>query len=388
MTQIDYLTAFQTIAVVYVIIAVGYFCGWIKLFNSKDVNPVRRITYLVTIPGMYFEIIGNADASLKTWAPLFYTILTQLVIHFFIALVCFLPKWEHKLNRFVKYCYAATYPEYVFFAFPLIQTLYGQEYCYIPIISSIVTSVITNPIHNLLLQKSAFVGPELEPDEPVIEEIDDAQIEDPMLPEDNNTELKDTEEQKVDMKAENDLLVDPSEPTELQTDDGTTELILSPQMVFWKSVLYSYLNPQNICIVLGIIWSFLPWSMPKFLFGVVNDLEKTVIASGLFIAGVNMWEHPFFHCNAYELTAFVLVHVIAMPIITVFWALLFKEDSTTMRALIISNSSPSALIALISAINCGFNHACPTFTFFWTNLISIGVFLLWVTAFNEGNLFP
>lgn len=381
MATLDYLVSFQTVAVVYVIIAIGYFVGGIKLFTSAEVNSLRRLSFLVTIPGMYFEIIGNADASMRTWTPLLYTFLTQIVLHMILFLVCYFQTTEDRIMKFTKYCYAATYPEYIFYSYPVIQTMFGQKYCYIPILSSIVVNVIINPFHQLLIMyDNSLLRENYEQDS----DHGDSNIRSHMLS-DVHADGLPKEQNMNNINDGSHNHEEENHETEAHSDEGDNAPS-EPIVPKWRTILFLFINSATISIILGIIWSFLPWDMPKFLSGFVNDLEMTVVAAGLFVVGVNMWEHPFIGCNPTEVIVFSVVHVLIIPLLTAIWAILFKEDKTVIKAIIITNVTPSALIAFVSSASNGFFLLCPSFTFFYTNLISIGVFLLWITAINETHI--
>ena len=67
--MIDYGDAIQAILANYIVIAIGYYCGTIKLFGVKHASAIRKIVFTIAMPALLFRQIGNSSLTLHDWHP-------------------------------------------------------------------------------------------------------------------------------------------------------------------------------------------------------------------------------------------------------------------------------------------------------------------------------
>ena len=376
----NYLDALQIFCVVLAIIAVGYLCGGIKMYTYRDCSAIRRLMYLVCIPGLIFYLIGNANLA-SCWQPVVNAVLTQFVVHILIIACCFVANPKSKAQLYVRLFTGMGSPDFIFVGYPILQVLFRKDLTPLCVLCACVQSVLIEPLIVMLAMKAFdrkdIVDAGSEDPAKELEAIDQASSNTPA----NVEGMKDG------------LLDDHAEPITdaVETEDKTKkEPEPEPETVkekpMWQRILFLYVNPITIALLLGIIWTCTPWDMLKFMDAFVYDLGKSVVASGLFAYGVFMWEHPFFHGPIVETTIGCLAHFVLVPLISCAWSYILPVDREMARALVMIHATPVSFSALNIAENCGLHKKGPTYIFFWTNLLWVAAAMIWVVVFNETRL--
>lgn len=347
--QFNYGEACQVILALIVIIAVGYLCGGIKMFKEEDAMAMRDVLFMLVVPGLLFRQIGLQKLTIESWHPFLNELLTQLTIHAIVAIICFAFPFKNKMRTFVSTLYASSYKNYVFMAYPMVQIVFGNSYTHIPTMMGVVQYFILIPIHSILtclLRRSSERGNEPGPSKSVV---------------------------KLGF--------------DVGSDEKTREFHPMEDKSLFQSIIWKVVNPMNICIILGIIWSATSWKMPLVLDSVASYLEKAVMAAGLFVIGVLMWNHCLFGCNWLMLVVFLLVHFVAIPAVSALWSWLLKVDRTTAVVATWSHVVPPGLMAYGMIQEGGFREKLSSFVFFWSNVVSVVFLILWIVVFNEAGLF-
>ena len=387
----NYLDALQICCAVFAILAVGYLCGGIKMYSYRDCSAIRRLMFLVCIPGLVFYLIGNAELS-KCWQPVVNAILTQAVVHVVILAYCFIRNPASKLALYVRLFTGMGSPSFVFVGYPILQVLFRAELAPLCVLCAVVQTVIVEPIIVILAMKAFDKSQIVDDDSDEASEGHPAELEaidttgHPVTPVEADgikdgllddhaepiTDPVDTEDKKKEEEA-------PEKPEPEHEDEA------KPQPM-WRRILFLYVNPINVALILAIVWACTPWDMLKFMDAFVYDLGKSVVASGLFAYGVFMWEHKFFHGPIVETTVGCLAHFVIVPLISCAWSYVLPIDREMARALVMIHASPVSFSALNIAENCGMHGQGPTYIFFWTNLLWAAAAMLWVVVFNETSL--
>lgn len=412
MVKMDYLEALQGEVCVFVIVALGYLCGGIKMFTLQEALAMKRTIFLIAVPGLVFREIAIHKLTLENWQPFFNGILVQVTIHIIYMLIALIGRFQSKIHAFLSMLYSTSYLNFIFFGYPIIQVLFGDDYVFISAMQSLVTHILCIPVHTFLgFDKIKFSdsdsisqddeinemavdrsnGLPIHPVDHHAEHNDQSNDEDTSVEEITTNENKDEEE--TNHENEKDILI--SEQTEIRhnendqedsSSDNTKPKFKDKHPKVW-AVLWSVVTPVNVCAILGIIWSATGLNMPVFLNDFAFDLEKATLASGLFTCGVIMWNHPFFGCNLVKILLALFMHYVIIPLISLFWSKICKLDSTTATINVIMHSMPSALIAFGVTPFGGLVMKTASFSFFWSILLFLPMFTLWVIALNEIHIF-
>ncbi|OHT03338.1 Auxin Efflux Carrier family protein [Tritrichomonas foetus] len=420
-TRIDYLDAFQIGTCVLAIVGLGALCSHFKMFNYKEAFSIRRTIYLIAMPGLIFREIGIHKLNYHDWQPFFNGILVQLTSHILIGIISFIGPFKNKLRKFMSLIYSTSYINFVFFGYPVVRVLFGDEYVHIPTLHNLVTLVFFIPIHTFISfhdnkqpsESSQEMEDELEegiekvtggPIQPVNTQGTDENSKSENSQDGENSqknrqkgdienqqnsenESNDEEFSEEPVKAEETYEDDISDPLSMSSSENgkhSKKSRFSPR--FW-AVFWSIVTPCNICAILGIIWSAIDVKMPVFLNDFVYDLEKATLGAGLFTCGIFMYQHPFLGCSAVKLIITLACHFVILPLISLFWSWICKNDSKTSMINVIVHSMPTALIGYVMSLNTGHAMRTASFTFFYSILLSLPFLMLWVIVFNELDIF-
>lgn len=436
MASIDYLDAFQAILSLIVIVAIGYLCGAIKMFGIKEASSIWRTIHLVAMPGLLFRQIGIHRLTLDTWKPFFVALLVQITIHLLLVIIIFAFPFEAKRLRFLQTIFSVTYINHIYFGYPLLQVIFGDDFTFVAAFSVIVQFFIQVPLHSFLVFKPPThdhdtpdsnienhsgeegelemedgidhgsgnpinpIAPErpnpvdaenpnqqsngsdtARPISPSTTEHESGSNDSSPSPENQSSNVSvDVEEHESESEEQESI----SLPSEVEESD---EGHVAKPPTKWTALLWTVVTPINICTILGIIWSATKWTMPVFLDCVVTDLEKCVMAAGLFCIGVFMWEHPVTGCNWPEVLLYLLIHYFVIPFIAMFWGWVLHLSNQMVRICTLIHVMPTSLTGYIMTINCGYGMQTASFTFFYSNVLFVLIGFLWVVLFNESKLF-
>ena len=369
--QLPYLDAFQEGLVLIVLIAIGYLCGKLKTFSVLDVSNIRRTLYLICIPAMLYKEIATHKLTKEVWWPLLNSLLTELSIHILLGIIVAVFPFHNKFEQFLDGIFSFAYVNFVYFACPIVRIMYGSEYQYIPVIAGIVHFIIEPPIHSfLILQKEKFLANNVEEER---KNHSDEQA-NPVAMNEDDVEMEGFEREEHSDNGS-------------QEEEEAANSEDSKPTPFWKTLFFMLVTPMFVCTIIGIIWSATGCGVPDFILTFVDYLERSVMATGLFTVGVFMSDHPFFGCNWLEVGAYLIIHFVVMPLISAFWAWVLNFDNHTAQICTLIHALPTGLTGYVMAINSGHGLQAASFTFFWSNILCLPVFLLWVTVFNQTGLF-
>ena len=415
----DYLLSLQIFAAIYTMTATGYGCAAFKVFQNFDATAVHKILNYVCVPGLVFYEIAKQPFNFTLFKPLIISILTQVFLQVVLVIICLVFPFKSKFKQFINFSLSCSYSDFLFSGYCIANFLFDKQYVFIPIMLSVVQFFILLPIHRLImflvLGAPTSQIEEISQDEP---KKNDNQVQEnqPKTVNSNDGELDDIESHctkikvdgtdniatltsKTEMKGisktssnyskfkeevDHELITDKNNDPLTNNGDDTEvpkrcpwfySLINRFKIVNIKTtIFFSLVTPINISFVFSIVWSAIGWTMPNFLDQFLLNLKKAVVSGGLFATGVLMWKHPFFGCNPFEMIAAL-------------FCFLLKLDATMTKVIIFCMCSPSTILSYTEAIRNNLCDSIITYTFFWTNLLSIAVFMLWTVVFNQTTFF-
>lgn len=375
--MIEYTDAVQALLANYVVILFGYVCGATKLYGLKDASALRRIIFKIALPALVFRQIAQRRLTLDDWQPFLNELLVQGTIHILLAIVCFALPFKDKRLTYLQALFALCYTNFIFFGYPVIQVLFGDDHTYIPSMMNIAQFVFVLPFHTFLIyhkDEASEKSEQNENDSSGMELEETKPTDGPVIPvKEGDDEQPHTEEPDQNNTPENSHQEEESESENAPTRG--------------KAVLWTLVTPLNVCACIGVVWSATKWTLPVFLDTFANDLEKASIGAGLFSIGLFLWEHPFCHFNVPLVATFLVMHFVANPLISALWAWVLHLDKLQAKICTLSRAMPSGLFGYIMSINCGYGMKTASFTFFWSNVFALLVILAWIAVFNELKLF-
>ncbi|OHT15824.1 Auxin Efflux Carrier family protein [Tritrichomonas foetus] len=373
----NYLDSFQMILMLNAIIALGYIFAWRKVFNIDDCYGILRVVRIVSFPAFMFREIAMSDFSYFTWKSLIVSFLTLLSIRILTIFPALIFPGKGRFLRYLQLVFSYSYSSFYAFGYPIIRLFFGVEYEYIVVIVSIVNSLILRPIDVILINT---VSPKAPLDQNVDVPLDDQNGEVP-LDQDNENQLEDIEPSQGESL------------TEYLVKETNIESVLPENYIFHdegslkKRLALAIFSSQNLLMFLGLSFSLTKWDLPIVVDTVVNEFEKFIVGCTLFFTGVAMWSHPFKGCNWLQVIPCLIMKHVVTPLLAALFCWLLKFDNLTAQACTFLFSTPVDYtgIALLSKANLKPNPI--TYTFFYSQIISIPCFLLWVVVFNEAKLF-
>ncbi|KAH0785483.1 Auxin Efflux Carrier family protein [Histomonas meleagridis] len=313
---------------------------------------------------MIFREIGKSKLSYESWVTFIISVLIEVTLLLINTIYVFIRKGPYKIFYFLRPLLSCCFFNGEYFGIPLVQYIFGDEYVHVAVYTYIVHSVIVHPIANILIYKyNNPVGTTSEESSSKNEEEEE--------PLEDGIDKGDPEDHiDIDLESED------SEKSESEKDKNQRQPL-------WKAILFSFLTPQNVGIILGLIWSAIGWTMPTIIDTFTQDHQKALYAAGLFVSGGLLYEHPFLGFHAVETLPYILIKTIAVPLISVLWGLAFGRSKTERAIITMMYASPMGLDAFSLCYNkLKMKMDSPTFTFVWTNLVSIPVSLLWIFVYD------
>ena len=436
MRSIHYLRFFEVAMSNFTISAIGYLCGFLKMFTTHEISLILSIVNNISIPLMIFKEVGNHDLKPKTWAPLLVSFLVQVSMHLLLCFTFLFHRSTSKSISYLKAIFSTVYFNGVYCATPIIQVVFGDQYTYVVIYCYIIHHLFIVPLHDFIIYFNSEEATEFESeygedevipepdkknkskskkdnknkkkkknekslneDETELKDISGSEKEetsqidiDVHVPNSSDDEEKNSNEVNIKLNengTSSSAAINTSQnQSEMEDSSHTNLTAVKPHKIpFWKIFLKSYFNFSNICLILGIIWSATGWKMPLFLATFTNDHEKAVMSPGIFAIGAYMWEHPFIGGNPIEITIYFLIHSIVMPLLAVLFCFALNLDHTISIIILIVHFMPCGLIGYKMCLHYKMKLLSPTFTFFWNNLLALPVQMLWCTVINETHLF-
>lgn len=426
MKTINYLTFFEIATSNFTISAIGYLCGFLKMFTSHEITLILSVVHNISVALMIFREIGQHDLKPKTWAPLLVSFLVQVALHFLLLFGFLIKRNEASILQYIRALFSTVYFNGIYCATTIVQTVFGLEYTYIVVYCYIIHNLFIGPVHNIIIYMNSEDVDESDSSDSVetektiqakksqngnkTEEAESGSLDDIHV---NERDLDDTENEMHHTAAPIDQSNSPSDnsdhsnqqSTDEHHNQSTSQINLNSQHIeiedssdsskekkkkatpLWRVLLFSFINPCNVAVILGIIWSATGWSMPIFLSTFTSDHEKAVMAPGLFAIGAYLWDHPFLGGNAIEITVFFLIHTIVMPLLAILFCFLLNLDHIVSIIIVITHIMPVGLIGYRMCLHYKMKLLSPSFTFFWTNLLALPIQMIWCAIINETHLF-
>ncbi|OHT01116.1 Auxin Efflux Carrier family protein [Tritrichomonas foetus] len=427
--MLSYIGVFQVCMASYVIMGMGCVGLIQKMFGLEDASIIRKIFYVICFPGMFFRQIGKQKLTYDSWSPFIIELLIQLTLHIILAIIVFAFPFKNKKAKYLESLFSNCYTNNVIIGYSLVRAVFGDVYLHIPVMTNIVTSFLLVPIHTLFIlphSKGELEENYMEEEEELedgiergtgtIHHIGDShqhQIEKDGNPstvsnnhsssdENNNREANSpTLDSNIDNNIgdntpknnnnihEDDVHVVIENNVSNHEENEDTDESISEEKTYskLKAIFWSVVTPNNVFIIVGIIWSATKWEMPVFVDTTALNLEKAVMACGLFSIGIFMWEHPFKGCPWLPVIFNMFLRFIISPIIAALWCWILNIDKVESQIILLIHSLPSALIGYVLTINAGTGMKTASYSFYWSNLIFVPILLIWTAIINEAGLF-
>lgn len=399
---------------------------------------------------MLFREIGNSELNSTTWMSLLHALLIQIVLHLisFLYALAYHPD-DTIAVKFIKNAISICQTDFLYYAIPISQVLFGTSITVHAALACFLQYILIVPIHQILglcyiKDCEKKMNTSHEPEAPVVpvepketpehnneeEELPDADSaeevevvdengnvhivrvhddddleeeqsihssadesceydhEEPIVEVEKkeNKEPKQKKEEEPKVVVENDnqkMQTPPDVPSAQQPAD-------EPKPKYWSKkwlILWAFVNQLTICSILGIIWSALPISMPKFLDNLVTDLEKAIYASGLFCVGVVIWNHSFKGAPVLDVIVGVICHFLIEPALSLGFSYLLKQPKDVAKLLVFANAAPSAIYGYHLSINFEFDESMVSYVLYWTSLLTLPVNLIWTGIINGSHAF-
>jgi predicted permease len=311
-----------------------------------------------------------------TFLPLLVSVLTVISVQLIVLALVFISRSPVKPLVFLEYSLAVTQPNFIYMGYPILHILFGDSFLYVPVVSSLVHAIFVQPINAVLA--GHFIQHERDRVIVVNDLAGVQKISRPSSFDDMGNPLSPEIEDEP-----------PPEERDALDDDPTPEE-MSPTQIrdpLWKVVLFALLTPANVGFVLGILWALTPWEMFTFISVFVVDLERSVVASGLFCAGTYIWEHPFLHGDPLRVSLSVISHAVVLPSIAGLWCWALGVDNSVAIGLVLAHATSMSFRSLMDAERFGLREKAPTHAFVWSSFLSLPVLMLWVLVLNHAHFF-
>jgi predicted permease len=393
MTVFGYLEALQVFVVQTAIVAAGYIFARLKYFTTEEIVPFLRIVRIVAVPCLVFREIALSKLEYATYEPFLISLLTQATTHLFSFFAALIIPAPSKFMQFLGFVYGYSYTCFTCYACPTVRVLLGTNFQFIPIVMNIVQTLFMRPLHLFGLYFVPPVGNEQEfkakgPDayhksrqgsdmftdiRPSVSEHLDGNI----------VELADIDETNaIDGEIQPPAHVEEEEAAE--EEDHTSEPVV-PHSRRW-TITVAVFASANIAVVLAVIWSAIGWPFPLIVETFFGDFARSVFACQLFAMGVLMYSHPFLGGRWAEVIPFLVIHHFVIPIVAGFWGWTLGVEKTLAKTSMLMFAMPVELTGVYFVNRYGSQKNAVTFTAFWSQIIALPCFMVWVAILNETNI--
>lgn len=159
----------------------------------------------------------------------------------------------------------------------------------------------------------------------------------------------------------------------------------------WLIIMYAFVNQHNICAIIGLFWSlgvsFTHLVMWNFLESFTFDLEKASICAGLFVAGTFIAFHPFKGAPIVDVIFACIFHFIIKPLLAIAFGYALGLDHDIARFLTIVNIAPVSMYGYQLSDQAGWKTSAVTYGMYWTMILVLPVYLIWLAIIKAVNLF-
>lgn len=146
-----YLSIFQVVMAIYTVMGIGFVSAYLKMFGMDDASIVRKIDYLICLPGMFFRRIGLKRLNYHDWKPFIIEVLIQASIHIIFLIGVLFHSPSARPKKYLEMLFSNCYVNLIITGYPFVRAVYGDEFLYIPVFANIVTTFILVPLHTLLI---------------------------------------------------------------------------------------------------------------------------------------------------------------------------------------------------------------------------------------------
>lgn len=419
--MVSYIRVFEVVFSNFTINIIGYICGAIKMLNTHDCFLILNVVSLLSMSGAVFRELARHPLDWEHWAPTFVGIVTQFFAHVLVGIfIMIFSRKPHRTYQLLKQLLSIVYTNCLYFAYPIVQTAYGDKYAYIPVHHAIVYFLFVQPIHTIIAYVMLDEKNHGMNDDEVSDEIHGKRMDDiedgmddgpgvinPVTIESNDKldeidkdglptsvpggieqPLHEEEQSKEDSQGSetNEPEVNPDEETNTNEEAKVASIYIRPKNVRW-AVFWAFMRPTNIFMILGIIWSAIGWKMPLIIESLSYDFEKAVFAAGLFSTGIFVRDHPFLGFEIPEVIICLALHYIAMPLLAALSSFILQVDNATAQISTLVYAMPVATTSYVLQCSWGMRLTSASYTFVWSALISVPIIMLWIVVFNEVGLF-
>lgn len=435
--MLDWLQAFQIYAAVWIIIFIGLLCGGLKIFTPKDVYSIRRLVYLVPMAAMLFREIGNSKLKKDTWMSFLQAVLVQGVLHIISLVYAFIYHPDESVSmKFLKNAMSLCQTDFLYYAVPISQILFTPSIAAHAALACFLQYLCIVPLHEILAltfipdcekkmntkHEPQDPVPPLEPKEvPNADQEEEEEMADvsstgevEVIDENGNPHIVKVQEDELEEDHHEDQSQSYSKPNKANNSDNQnkesntttdtpkeeepqetkqeppppdvpTDKPAQKPAKYWSKnwlIFWAFVNQFTICGILGIIWSAIGISMPKFLEGLVTDLEKAIFAAGLFCNGVVIWNHSFKNAPVLDVIVAVLCHFFVEPALSWGFSALIGQDKDVTKFLILSNAAPVAMYAYHLSLTFELGESMISYSLYWTSVLTLPVYLIWTAIIN------
>jgi predicted permease len=385
----NYLDAFQTIIVQFLIVVLGYIFMAVGFFTYDESVPFFRILRLVSLPAIVFRELSIVPMTWSSFAPLAHSILTQATIHILSALAAFfIPAPDH-FTQFLTFIYSYSHTCFIPYGYPIIRILFGENLCYIPIVANIIQTLITRPLH---IWATFHISPlavthDFIPDAAAAR--DSAAHDSPRPSESVRSSRKSTSNvgtPDIEAVLDNGESQAPLEEVDTDPDDTESE---EPVVIhdFKRNMIGAFVAGSIIAIVLGIVWNIIGVKLPLVLQVVADNFSHAYCGCTMFCIGVAARNHPLNVGQWSQVVPFLAVHHIANPLIALAWAFALRLDAVTARACVLLWSMPVEWTGAWLVERCGSPRNVITATALWSHIIALPMFFCWLALLGETHPF-
>lgn len=355
----------------------GYIFSFLKFFNLDDSYPILRLVRLVCFSSLMFREIALSEPTYYTWKPLLVSILSFFSIRILNLLFSLIFSRKELILRYLQLSFSYSYINFYSFGYPFINLFYSQKYEYICIILSITQYFILRPIDSLLVNTfspksmiNTYSNFHLNVDsETNLENLDH--------PEEKET----TDDSLSKSNIEEHLIVDSESTT------NSINFIFHDEENTLKAFLYALISPQNVFTLLGIAYSFTKWKLPQIIDTPILNFANMTVGVTLFFIGVSLWSHPWKGCNFLNVIPCLFIKHVIIPLIAFLFCWLLKCDSLTTQCCVMLFSMPADYTGIALLAKSNLNPNSITFSFFFSQILGLPFFFVWIAVFNETKIF-
>ena len=148
--MISYIESIQVLLSIATVIGISLLTSYIKMFCEKDISTLRRTIFFVALPALIFYRIALRELIYETWQPLIHSICTQITINVLLLLISLVIPSKNKFTKFLEMVFSCSYSSF-FYSYEIINILFGEEYIFVSVVSSIVHYFFMNPLNAAII---------------------------------------------------------------------------------------------------------------------------------------------------------------------------------------------------------------------------------------------